>query len=93
MCCGAAGRVQLYYTSGQKYIMGCFFSSRPAILHYLNMRHWERAPLPRIAPRVGATRQPCRLRLTDGTHTALHRLALERSDWPIIPVTLARPEP
>ena len=55
--------------------MGCFFSSRPAILHYLNMRHWERAPLPRIAPRVGATRQPCRLRLTDGTHTAPHRLA------------------
>ena len=39
------------------------------------MRHWERAPLPRIAPRVGATRQPCRLRLTDGTHTAPHRLA------------------
>ena len=31
--------------------------------------------MPRIAPRVGATRQPCRLRLTDGTHTAPHRLA------------------
>ena len=31
--------------------------------------------MPRIALRVGATRQPCRLRLTDGTHTALHRLA------------------
>ena len=39
------------------------------------MRHWEHAPMPRIAPRVGATRQPCRLRLTDGTHTARHRLA------------------
>ena len=31
--------------------------------------------MPRIAPRVGATRKAYRLRLTDGTHTARHRLA------------------
>ena len=55
--------------------LGTFISSLAPIPHFLNMRHWEHAPMPRIALRVGATRQPCRLRLTDGTHTALHRLA------------------